>query len=319
MSVNFSSIPEIPEQKTPESREQTFSTVAEKNEIYLKEAEEIDIWASALLVSLNSSGNSGNTFPLIVSNTMQPSFFDPIYRIFSSISAWLSYNINPNYEKFSFPQSWEMLNSVVVHHYINYLNMKDVKFKFIEYYLLIKPEINLCLLKNINAALNYEINPPLDQPICIPIVLAGKGSFSRNHIVGLMIKDGVIEYFDSMGTPSDQIMLADNSGTLRNVLENLQAKLGYKLIEHREKLQHDIHNCAVFVCEFFRQRLKGESKMGSRMLALKYEEIHLIRERIFSDILPIIKDKTEANAKTKTEPPLYNEFDDVFDELLNAK
>ena len=309
---------------------QTYEKLSERVEENL--IDETNTWDSALLISSMylSFVMIPELSPEIIIFPVDPgpapsSGFNPlsrIYNIYTTTMTWLFQKKNVSYETISFPQAWQMFNSAIVHQYINHLNKEKANFKFIRNFLLIKPEINLCLLKNIllilESELESEIELPINQPICIPIVLAGKQNLSSNHIVALLIKDGMIEYFDSMGIPSDQIILGNNSETLRNVLEYLQAKLGFQIIEHEVKLQADVHNCGVFVCEFYRQRLASGVKMGSKMGALSDNELLSVREKIFSDIFPIMKAEAEINLKTDAESALYDEFDDIFDDLLKT-
>lgn len=247
--------------------------------------------------------------------------FSTLYNIYHTATTWISQKKNVSYEAISFPQAWQMFNSAIVHHYINHLKEEKVNFKFVRNFLIIKPEINLCSLKDIFLTLESEIaeaKSSTNESICIPLVLAGKQNLSSNHIVALLIKDGMIEYFDSLGIPSDQILLGNSSESIRNVLEHLQAKWGFQIIEHRDKLQSDVHNCGVFVCEFYRQRLINETKMGSMLEALSDNELLLARDTIFSAIFPTMKTETEINLKRDAEPSLYNEFDAIFDDLLKA-
>lgn len=309
-------LPKYPDLEIQQSLEVPEFVILEQEQDGPIQSEILKFWKSEFLFVEESLENSTidptvDKSLVVYSNDRSRS----LYRIYNTAVTWLSQKRNMEYKECAFPQAWEMFHSAIVHHFMNYLNA-DKKFRFIDKFLLITPEINLCSLKNVVSNFDAELQLPLTQPICIPIVLYGKETFSRNHIIGIMIKDGIIEYFDPIGTPSNQIGLADPSETLKDVLDHLEAKLGFKVIENEIKLQNDIHNCGAFVCDFFRRRLEDKWVMGSKIVALKSNDLLSIRDNIFYNIQPKMKTELEANMEPVTGPSLIQDFDDEFEHLM---
>ena len=102
-----------------------------------------------------------------------------------------------------------------------------------------------------------------DKLIAIPVVL--KGRF-RNHIVAVFVNriNNQIEFYDSKGLTSQdrkgESLLATEKLDLPKLLEELRQKYGATtIVENTHKHQYDVHNCGVFVCDYFRRRSQEQT------------------------------------------------------------
>lgn len=276
-----------------------------------------------ILDSLQQSETSPTpqSLPDSVVKSSEPSIFNPIFKLYNTATTWLCQSKNIEFEKFNFPQHWSMFKKEPVNDYMNYLKNRPAAGNvhyFYNYLLLYK--VNQRTVEEVISdfspiidKLNDPQNPiQVNEPICIPLILAGKETLSRDHIVGLIIKDGIIEYFDSMAVPSSEITLGENSGTLREVLEHFGAILGYPIIENPIRLQNDIHNCGVFVCNFFKRRVEDQEPMGSTLLSIGYEKLLSIRENIFASIKSTKQTPFMSYGSVTIAEP-----EDAFDDLPN--
>ena len=136
------------------------------------------------------------------------------------------------------------------------------------------------------------------QPICIPIVMEGSGI---SHITALLIKDGIVEYYDSKGQSIDEAkeyFLAKDSKdstqhSLADVLEFLAQFFEAKtLVLNADKHQGDFHSCGVHVCRFFKLRLIDGIKIldaGGKyhpIPSLSKADLENFRKKMLEDISP---------------------------------
>jgi hypothetical protein len=98
-----------------------------------------------------------------------------------------------------------------------------------------------------------KMNP--QQTMVIPFVLSGDSRLEINHITVLMIKEGVVSYYDSKGVISDYRPIEED--TLRAVIDFCrdkwasQAEIKQNVTTH----QWDINTCGLRVAQFIYNRV----------------------------------------------------------------
>ena len=109
--------------------------------------------------------------------------------------------------------------------------------------------------------LSINFNP--DLPIVIPINFEAYGFLERNHIESIIIKDRVVDYYDSKGALSEFKVLKCSS-TLQDVLNYCREKFNCTAIAENSYIhQYDTHNCGVFVCRHIYSKICENQLMGT--------------------------------------------------------
>lgn len=125
--------------------------------------------------------------------------------------------------------------------------------------------INIASWEQIQNAIDEAAKNYKGEPVIFPIVFKHYGILEREHIASILIKDGSIEYYDPKGVVANRNLLLDKSHTLEDVLDylNLRFLNGTGSI-FQSPFQHqvDAHNCGVFSCKFYYDRLVENKGMG---------------------------------------------------------
>lgn len=110
------------------------------------------------------------------------------------------------------------------------------------------------------ATRNFDLN----LPICIPVNFGSYGLFERNHIASILIKDNIVDYYDSQGTISKHKKLKDDF-TIEDMLNYCRDKFTKDgaVIENRYIHQYDAHNCGVFVCRHIYSKICEGQLIGT--------------------------------------------------------
>jgi hypothetical protein len=193
-----------------------------------------------------------------------------------------------------------------------------------------------CLIRE-GISTDIETFPKADEntnTLLIPLVLK---EFGRDHIVCLYIKylddkTAVIEFYDSKG-----LTLADRANeTLANNPDMTLGKLVAQVADHycgdREvtieqnttKHQEDSHNCGVYVCHYFKERIEGtpapEIRANQRM---GYDQTFIWREEMINDLMDTFQVALLKAEDVEERPadPILEQSDDDFlpageDEIL---
>lgn len=121
----------------------------------------------------------------------------------------------------------------------------------------------------------------LNLPIIIPINFNGYGLLERNHIASIIIKDGVVDYYDSKGILSENKILKCGK-SLQDVLKYCVEKFNCKNIAENPYIhQYDAHNCGVFVCYHIYSKIVENQLIGTvTVQAPTTSEIQDFRETI---------------------------------------
>jgi hypothetical protein len=232
-----------------------------------------------------SHGYEDHNEGIDVNNIPRLTTAGPVRRVINTAISYGYGILSPESKEGSyFPLSGEQMSNKPVNSFMQKLvenypinssnsNGNDLEIaSYVDNFTRLGGEINNFTLEQAEAIINH-----LDlkaQPICMPLVLEGKEAFSRNHIVAILIKDNKIEYFDSLGIPSHEVMLANKSGTLADFLKFCEKKFHLnEILEKNVQLQNDIHSCGIFVCNFFNRRLKEQEIMGMTPLAISQEQL----------------------------------------------
>lgn len=155
-----------------------------------------------------------------------------------------------------------------------------------------------CLIKE-GISTDIETFPKADEHtniLFIPVVLK---EFGRDHIVCVCIKylddkNATIEFYDSKG-----LTLADRATeSLVNNSDMTLSKLVAQLADHycgdravtieqnTTKHQEDSHNCGIYVCHYFKERIDGTTATDIREnQTMGYEQTFIWREEMINDLM----------------------------------
>lgn len=125
--------------------------------------------------------------------------------------------------------------------------------------------INVASWEQIQNAIDEAAKNYKGEPVIFPIVFKHYGILEREHIASILIKDGSIEYYDPKGVVANRNLLLDKSHTLEDVLDYLNLKFlngTGSIFQSPFQHQVDAHNCGVFSCKFYYDRLVENKGMG---------------------------------------------------------
>lgn len=243
-------------------------------------------------------------------------------RVLNTLKAWVTGTKAQSSQHVDVPSPWEQFGSNIVYGFLESLKKKESvqDFDVIEpFYKLPKTGINKMTKEQVLKIIDDTKITDFSKPICIPMILSGKEGLSRDHIVGMIIKDGTIEYFDSMGIPSNNQVLADNTSTLRDIMEACKEKFNLnEVVENQIQIQSDVHNCGVFVCDFFIRRLEKQEIVGSMKVEMSDEELYATREHVLNDAIQFHEEHYRAMTQQATSMQSSTSEDD-FDMSSNSE
>ncbi len=175
------------------------------------------------------------------------------------------------------------LGSNDVYEFINEISRNNPVYHINEFYFQAGIAVNYLTFDQIKETIDQEAKDfHLDIPICIPVNFGSQGLLERNHIAIILIKDGVVDYYDSKGIISSKRSLQSNH-TLEDVLEYCLTKFTRegKIVENPYMHQYDSHSCAVFICNYLFLKIVSNQTMGELYLeTLKPGEIQDFRNSI---------------------------------------
>src|SRR5262249_31408617 len=114
--------------------------------------------------------------------------------------------------------------------------------------------------------LNTLINPDA-RFVLVPVVVEGM----VDHIVAVLYdrEENRVELYDSKGLTSEDrlnehVRCAKDNITLKKVLNDVAEKYAdkerpIKFWENTTKQQHDVHNCAIHVLDYYERRINGST------------------------------------------------------------
>jgi len=231
--------------------------------------------------------------PLTSSGSTVGYGINKIYNLYNTGTTWLTHSRNTDFDRLNFPQKWEQLRSSIVLRYLSHLVMGERQHSFaltpsikiITHLFFNNIGVNKSSLEELKKMIDNKDLFPFGDIICIPMVLAAREHFGRNHIVALLIKDQCLEYFDSKGILSEEIALAEQNETLHDVLAHLKKK--YKIsqiFENRIPIQFNVHSCGVFVCDFYKRRLREHEPMGTMLTTVRPGYVEAMHQHIFETL-----------------------------------
>lgn len=177
-----------------------------------------------------------------------------------------------------------MIGDIIVNQYLTKLKEQHNFHIIHDFYLSRRCCIHEMTLKEAQQILYPSIKEYKDQnlPFVMPVVLNGNSTWERSHIVTILIKNGVIEYFDPKGMISCYQKLQDDN-TFRDVLDFLNQDIYQgkgRISENTITHQFDANNCGVFACYYVNAKLNGEPLESSSTEPIPLSTILEFREEI---------------------------------------
>lgn len=116
----------------------------------------------------------------------------------------------------------------------------------------------------------------------IPFILGGGGILDPNHITVMMIKDGVVGYYDSKGVTSENRLMA--GGTLRSLIEFCRDRWApsAEIVENVETVQWDINSCGLHVAHYAYTRILDRCALSA---PVSQEEVGQFRQTFLDTAL----------------------------------
>ncbi len=144
--------------------------------------------------------------------------------------------------------------------------------------------------------------------IAIPLVIAGK---FRKHIVTFVVDptNKTIEFYDSKGLSikdraSAPIDMTNDIGEknhlkLLELFKILNEKYkGFKVVENTHKHQKDFYNCGVYVLDYIKRRVGGESAKEIQESGKSFSEIEATKQSFFKSFLESVTTEPSEGSST---------------------